>query len=193
MNNATGALLNRLRARLPRVDALHDMRLPEPQPSPVLGADTLARVQSSLDVDLPPLLVRVWQDIANGGFGPGYGLLGIGDGFTDDQDATADRRYLVFRRPDPETATWLWPQGLLPICHHGCGIYDCVDTIRDRIIIWEPSTWDESLPIGTALFDSGLTLFDWFDRWSQGQDVFLLLDPDAPDGYALPRLTPLPD
>ncbi|MGP6085937.1 SMI1/KNR4 family protein [Antarctobacter jejuensis] len=193
MTRDDGALLDRLRARLPRIDSLADMGQHAANPAPPLSPDIQKRVQSTLDFPLPPLLIRIWQDIGNGGFGPGYGLLGIGDGFADDQDATADRRYLGFRKPDPLTPTWLWPQGLLPICHLGCAMYDCLDTTRDRIIIWEPSAWDEDLPIGTALFDTGLTLFDWFDRWSRGQDTFLLLDPDAPGDYALSRLSPLPD
>ncbi|WP_305968241.1 MULTISPECIES: SMI1/KNR4 family protein [unclassified Mameliella] len=192
MTDPVGALLDRLRARLPRVDAFHDMRLPEPDPAPSLDPATLEQVRTKLDFEMPPVLVRVWQEIGNGGFGPGYALLGIGDGFADDQDATADRRYHALRARDPQRPTWLWPQGLLPICHLGCAMYDCIDTTRDRMLTWEPSAWDENLVIGTALFDTGLTLFDWFDRWSRGQDTFLLLDPDAPGDYALPRLSPLP-
>lgn len=193
MISVTSALLDRLRARLPRIEARADMGLPVPDPAPPLSTETLHRVKSSLDFELPSLLIQIWQEIGNGGFGPGYGLLGLGDGYSDDQNATADARYLGFREPDPLTPTWLWPQGLLPICHLGCAMYDCLDTTRDHIILWEPGTWDEDLPIGTALFDTGLTLFDWVDRWSRGQETFLLCDPDAPGTYALPRLSPLSD
>jgi hypothetical protein len=70
---------------------------------------------------------RIDVEIGNGGFGPGYGLIGLTNGAPDDQDKTAPAIYDWFRGGDPHDASWEWPAGLLPICHWGCAILSCVD------------------------------------------------------------------
>lgn len=183
-------LITRLCARLPGYDMhLHG---PPPDPAPPLDPALIPNIEDKLGFALPPLLIRMLTEIGNGGFGPGYGLMGLGaDGFTDDRSMTADTLYLSFRRPDPATPTWTWPEGLLPMVHQGCALYDCLDCARDRVIIWEPTQWDEAKPIGTALFDTGVTLSQWMDRWVRGQQMPVLQDPPGSSAPSLPPLPPL--
>ena len=42
-----------------------------------LPETVIAGVEESLGFRLQPLLRRVYGEIANGGFGPGYGILGL--------------------------------------------------------------------------------------------------------------------
>ena len=61
-------------------------RLP-PAPAPASPADLL-EVESLVGSPMPPLLKRLYG-LANGGIGPGYGLLGLRGGFADDLGRTA--------------------------------------------------------------------------------------------------------
>lgn len=64
---------------------------------------------------LPDLLRRCYLDVGNGGFGPGYGVLGVGGGHPDDLGGTAVDLYRKWRTSSAEARTL--PDGLLPICH----------------------------------------------------------------------------
>lgn len=182
-------LLKRIRARLPRIDMYEDMDCPMPAPNPPLTWHEWSQAQAALDFDLPELFLRILSEIGNGGFGPAYGLMGLGPGgFTDDMGKTCDRLYADFRKTHPMTPTWQWPKGLLPIATLGCAMYHCLDVPNDRMMIWEPNAWDEKDPLGTCLFVTDLTLYDWFDRWADGDDLFLLIDHPEAEDFALPRL-----
>lgn len=185
MITATKDLIELLRTRHPRVD----MQFGGGDCAP-LSTNAVAEIETALGFRLPALLVDVYAEIANGGFGPGYGLLGLGDGgFTDDLGHTADALYLKNARPDPQLATWTWPRGLLPISHMGCAIYHCVDCSTQRMIIFEPSFWDENEPLATALFDTGVDLQQWLALWAQGSQPWDLFNDSRPlrvgDGGAI--------
>jgi hypothetical protein len=77
----------------------------------------LDSVESELGFSLPPLLRTLYIEVGNGGFGPGYGLIPIGDllvtyrtcqGYAEDKD-------------------WEWPSHVLPFCYWGCEVYECID------------------------------------------------------------------
>lgn len=173
---AKADLIAQLRTRRPRVDMEFGGG-----DCPPLSRDAVAGIEARLGFALPALLVDVYATIANGGFGPGYGLLGLGDGgFTDDLGHTADALYLENARPNPNLATWDWPKGLLPISHMGCAIYHCVDCESQRMVIFEPSFWDETEPLSTALFDTGVDLPGWLTFWAQGGKPWDLFDDSRP-------------
>ena len=75
--------------------------------------DVVRKAEATLGFNLPPLLIQVYTEVANGGFGPGYGLLGLAGGFADDLGDTAVQSYLR-RRADQSLQ---WRDALLPICH----------------------------------------------------------------------------
>lgn len=66
-------------------DGLLDRISPPPPPASPAAA---AEAETLVGTGLPKLLKELYA-IANGGFGPGYGLLGLRDGFTDDMHRTA--------------------------------------------------------------------------------------------------------
>ena len=74
--------------------------------------------EGQLGFQLNPFLRQVYLDVANGGFGPSYGLVGLPGGATDDQGKTIIDNYKGLSDYFGE----LWPNKLLPICHYGCGI-----------------------------------------------------------------------
>ncbi|PDT85704.1 SMI1/KNR4 family protein [Bradyrhizobium sp. Y36] len=132
-------------------------------------ASVIASDEAHLRFRLPPLLKRMYADVGNGGFGPGYGLIGLTNGVPDDTGKTAVAIYDLFRS-DPELT---WPDGLLPICHWGCAIYSCVDC-RDqdfRMRIFDPNGHDGD-DWTDAFFDDAPSFEHWISSWASGVDLW---------------------
>jgi hypothetical protein len=152
--------------------------IPEPTgfvayPAGPIDGPELDLVESRFGFPLPPLLKRLYMEVGNGGFGPGYGLLGLGDGFRDDQGDTALESYELRRETDPSELGWNWPAGLLPICTWGCAIYSCIECSKPTafpMVIFDPnvhvSRWDECLFPECESFD------EWIAIWVGGGNLW---------------------
>lgn len=71
---------------------------------PLLDVE-LEESKALLGFSLPPFVRRVYTQVGNGGFGPGYGgVLGPAAGATDESNLNAVERYRGWRewQPDPE-------------------------------------------------------------------------------------------
>ena len=116
----------------------------------------------------PPLLIRLWTEVANGGFGPGYGLLGVEGGFPfDDHGAlTIAENY--------RSCTPAWPGRLLPICGWGCfneSAIDCstpeaaIVDLPENVIVQMQKTGNDPPP-------KGMTFAQWMEAWVDGIDLW---------------------
>lgn len=132
----------------PKDDAL-------PSPVDVLA---IADAEQKLGFALPPLLVQLYSQVANGSFGPGAGIMSL-------QDVV--ETYLGLIKAPPGQRGQKWPVHLLPITSTDPG-HDCVDIKSGEIIFWD----EEELASGPSdkvwkksfKFDaSGLQ--QWFERW----------------------------
>ena len=123
---------------------------------------TIARAESELGFALPPLIVRLYTEVANGGFGPGYGLLGLIDPCQDgDQTVVSLYRENIAAHENPEV-DHTWHNGLIMLCDWGCCIYTCVDCRSEQaqIVTHDPElTWTH------------WTLESWLDDWVRGVDI----------------------
>jgi hypothetical protein len=132
--------------------------------------------EKRLGFALPPPIRRVYTEIGNGGFGPGYGLIGLTNGVPDDTGQTAPSIYEQFRAADSTEPNWRWPNQLLPICHWGCAIVSCVDCADSnfRMRIFDPNIRD-----GDDWADSFLEEADsfeiWIAAWAAGVDLWELM------------------
>ncbi len=90
----------------------------------------LEGAEAELRFSLPPVLRRVYLEIADGGFGPGGGLMSISD---------AAAAYARLRTGADLPRGRVWPERLLPIVGVDPG-YDCVDasSAEGRIVAWDP-------------------------------------------------------
>src|SRR5262245_61830807 len=80
-------------------------------------AADIASAESELGLRLPPLLRRIYLEVADGGFGPGYGLLPLRRGRPEHgQERSVVETYAMF------TEGRGWPPVLVPICDWGCAI-----------------------------------------------------------------------
>jgi len=127
--------------------------------------DELARTESRLGFSLPTLLRRVYAAV-NGGIGPGYGLLPVGDG-----DGTLTARYRSFidstcapQPGQPGFDQYQWPEKLLPICDWGCATWSCLDCRYDHGPIVTASN-------GEAFVSTGHKLSSWLGAWLAGVDL----------------------
>jgi hypothetical protein len=96
-------------------------------PAPLASPEEVRAFELAFGYALPPLWRRVYTEVGNGGFGPGYGLLGLISGAVTDLGDSALPLYRTLRESDPEDPGWEWPEGLLPVCHWGCAIHSCID------------------------------------------------------------------
>lgn len=124
---------------------------------PVATAEAIAEAESVIGYSLPRLLRSLYLEVANGGFGPRYGILGVrggvpGDGVRDlvevQLDLAADR--------DP-----LYPPWLISIFTWGCGIWSLVDCRDPAGQMW---SFDGN---NDTLRQHEQTISDWLALWLQ--------------------------
>ena len=133
----------------------------------------IATDETRLGFTLPPLMKRIYMEIGNGGFGPGYGLIGLTNGVPDDTGQTGPTIYELFRSADPDEPNLKWPHGLLPICHWGCAILSCVDCADPnfRMRIFDPNVHDGE-DWTDSFFDESPGFEMWIRAWASGVDLW---------------------
>jgi hypothetical protein len=152
---------------------------------PPATAAMIEAAEQTLGFGLPPLLRQIYLEVGNGGFGPGYGLIGVPGGAVDSTgDSIVDRRgsdstgdsivemYQWFRRPERDDSTWKWPAQLLPVCHLGCAMYACVDCSDPdgAVTWWEPNPRERGDPVDLYLIPVGRSLEGWLWAWLRNED-----------------------
>jgi hypothetical protein len=116
--------------------------------------------ERELGFPIPPLLRRLYQEVGNGGFGPGYGLWGLAGGYTDEDGETLTSFYtkLILAAPGG------WPHGILVICDLGCGTWLCIDgsALSDQILISDE----------LGITRTEVTLSSLLQAWTKGADCY---------------------
>jgi SMI1/KNR4 family protein SUKH-1 len=123
-----------------------------------LDASTVAEAERRLRFALPPPLRQLYTLVADGGFGPGSGLMSL-----DDVVATYD----ALTKRAPGRRGQKWPVQLLPVTHTDPG-HDCLDLTSGEVIFWD----EEHLAAGgsdkvwrQSFKNDAPDLAVWFDRW----------------------------
>ncbi|WP_420799432.1 SMI1/KNR4 family protein [Ktedonospora formicarum] len=143
---------------------------------PASEKDVVAE-EEALGYPLPPLLRTLYTQVANGGFGPGYGLPQIQDHVLRKSDDSAWERssrpvnLAIYLRKTSASATfavpdYAWPDNLFWLCHWGCGIVSYVDCVSGHI-------FRGGLERNGYIFrHEADSLYEWFDLWLNGVDVW---------------------
>jgi cell wall assembly regulator SMI1 len=139
MNPRERKLIEKLRERVKDPDRASDEGLAKV--SPPAKAQTVDAAEQDLGFPLPELLRTIYTQVGNGGFGPAYGFLGVKGGATDESGKTLVGVYRSLKGLSRENAYWNWPDGLLPLCRLGCGMYSCLDCVRPRapVLTFDPN------------------------------------------------------
>jgi hypothetical protein len=165
-------LITAIRARL-RTQQVDMHWSAPPPPKPADPAD-IAADEKRLGFALPPLLKRIYVEIGNGGFGPGYGLTGLTNVVPDDLGHTVPASYELRRHQDPADSKWKWPFALLPICHWGCAIVSCVDCSNSNFAmrVFDPNVHDDEQDWTDSSFDDAASFEAWIGAWADGGDLW---------------------
>jgi len=136
-----------------RIDA---STVPAPPLFATAPVEAIHAAEAALGFGLPLLLRRLYLSVANGGFGPGGGILGVGGGYTDLDGKTLTTLYLALR-------SQRWPQEILPFCDLGDAAWCCLDRRSGDDHIMIMSSGD--------LTRTSFTLFSWVEAWVSGADL----------------------
>lgn len=149
-------LLQALRDKRSDPAARTDTQRARPLYPPTTDAVVVA-AEREMGLALPPLLRRVYVEVGNGGFGPGFGLLGLAGGHADVDGRHLPEKYLLLRSQG-------WPASLLPLWDWGCGSWSCADaaTTEGTIV-----TMDEYGRTRTAF-----SLASWLHEWARGTNLY---------------------
>jgi SMI1 / KNR4 family (SUKH-1) len=142
---------------------------------PPATIEAIEAAEHALGFRLPVLLRRLYLEVGNGGFGPGYGLIGV-EGGTPDVDSKAHdivALYKAYSGSDPEDPLWRWEPGLLPVANLGCGMYACVacDTPHAPVIWFEPNAHIDGVPWDDSLIPLAKSTEEWLMGWLSGEDL----------------------
>jgi hypothetical protein len=132
----------------------------KPKGFPPADPGEIAATETDLRFRLPPLLRRIYAEVADGGLGPGYGLLPVRRGR---KEPGQDESLVEVR--DKLAADPRWPPLLLPLCDWGCAIWSCLDCRSDDGPIVTVAAEE---PFANA----GHDLRSWLRAWLAGSDLW---------------------
>ena len=128
--------------------------------SPV-AEELVLNARAQLGFRIPKLLEDCYLRIGNGGFGPGYGLIGLEGGHASDFGSLVSTFEQL--KSDQEQEGNVWPEGMLPFNAWGCNIFSCVDCTGDEAFVY---TFEDF-----GLLEAGYDLPTFFDLWLSGVDA----------------------
>ena len=167
-------LIYALRAKLQRGAELGEQSDGVFMPREIALQAEVLTAEKQLGFPLCPLLKRIYTEVANGGFGPGSGVIGVGNGFTDDWGHNLEDLYRHFLARTHYDPSWGWPHGLLPFCHWGNATYSCVDCSQPGfpVVIIDPDYLQENDDMEDMLIEHKDSIVDWFHDWLAGKDLW---------------------
>ena len=147
-------LINRIQNRLATTNI--------PATFPPVSEGVLVETEKILGFKIPPLLRLIYANVANGGFGPGYGIIGIEGGSPSDLGTLVETHAEINR-----AAQYLeleWRTGLLAFCAWGCNIFSCADCNDPRYPIIQSEE--------CKTYAQSYTLEDFFGMWLDDVNIW---------------------
>jgi len=140
---------------------------------PVALPSQVDEAERALGFRLPEVLKALYLRIGNGGYGPGYGIVGLPGGATDDTGKRVVDLYAAYTAADPDDPHWKWPARLLPVAHLGCAMYACLDcSAPDAPVVWfEPNPHADGEPWTDSFIPLAASVSDWLRAWLADRDL----------------------
>ena len=141
---------------------------------PPVSLDELELAEKKLRFQLPSLLRALYLQIGNGGFGPGYGLIGLNDMGARNYHANLVDGYLEginFVHPDYPP----WPRQFITICDWGDSITSVLDWTAPQSSVYRfnGDKYDEG-PLENVIKLESPALQTWLEDWLNGRPLFEL-------------------
>ncbi len=124
---------------------------------PATPAD-LRSAERELEITFPPFLARLYTEVADGGFGPGSGLLPL---------AGLLKRTRILRIGEELPRRRRWPKPLVPLVQLDPG-WTCVDLATGAVIDWDPldlTEWASAERFRESFSERSPSLEAWLSRW----------------------------
>ncbi len=118
---------------------------------------------------IPAPLRRLYSEVGNGGFGPGYGFYGLASGTEIFPNENVVYLYTLFRKGDPEDPSFSWPYMLLPVLDWGCAIRSCVDCSTPSLPIIRH---DPNIQGPHQFRGEDFHFEEWLQAWLDGYDLW---------------------
>ncbi len=139
---------------------------------PVLPVEAFDAAERAFGRPLPTLLRRLYTEVGDGGFGPGYGLHPL-----DVVMKSADWLAADYTRPLAPAAG---RPVLLELNDWGCAIRSVSDVAHPAAPVYrldpnvdDPAYWDTGVRwLDTHLYPEAASLESWFERWLAGEALF---------------------
>jgi SMI1 / KNR4 family (SUKH-1) len=168
---AVDHIIAAIRQRLADPERVIDAGAADPNP-PTTTAKVDA-AEEALGFPIPAILRRLYTEVANGHFGPGYGLVGVDGCGTDER-----RNDIVALYRGQSSEHWRkrlprWPDHILRVAYFGCAMYAAVDCKDPEypVYLFEPNASEEDLGYANCLVPYGRGLNHWLLAWAKGENV----------------------
>lgn len=125
---------------------------------PTATPETLDHAEAVLGRTLPAAFRRIYGEVADGGFGPGRGLLGLDAILSTYRDLVAD---------PPAPAGLAWPEQMVPLVHVDPGYY-CLKLPGGQVIDWDPedtNEWQDENGWAQSFSQTSPNIETWLDGW----------------------------
>jgi hypothetical protein len=134
--------------------------LGQPLPPPV-PRKVVETAETQIGFRFPALLDRLWTEVGNGGFGPGYGLFGVNIEPSSELSMSIPNIYLQSIADE----SYGWPKKLVLICDWGCAYYSAIDCSTPEGEIVKVLGELEPRP-------TGFSFARWMQDWVDGVDLW---------------------
>jgi hypothetical protein len=131
-----------------------------PPIAPKLSAEAIAEAERGLGFTLHPLHRRLFEEVGNGGFGPGAGLIGLPGGHTDENGHSLIELRYIF---GVDAQHYGLPHGVTPLCNLGSGRWACVDDLDEKGTVLVLDAY--------GLTDTCVSLSAWLTKWVRGASM----------------------
>ncbi len=180
MESKIESILKRVKERAHAQGGATDLGYSGDVAYPLVTAEEIIRVESDIRYQLPQLLRRMYLEVGNGGFGPGYGLLTLVP-LIPSVDRSA---HAIYRsRTNGANQASRWSRGTFPFNNWGSGILSCLDLEAGNstpVFRFDPNIplevtrkyLDGSRELGAGLFKESDSLIEWFESWLDGKEMF---------------------
>jgi hypothetical protein len=133
---------------------------------PPASLESLERIETELGFRLPELLQRIYLEVGDGGFGPGYGLLGLLQSKQSCGSLLQETQRVRSRSPTANTK-------YIALAYWGCSVFSYLKLEAPHavyIMDWDGQNDDD--PLEEYLHLQADSFEDFFVKWFAGEDLF---------------------
>lgn len=162
-------LLRRLQERVRRSPSTDLQCVPPIQPRPVIKVEQLELAEIDLGFTLPPLIRALYLQVADGGYGPGWGILPL----------NIENRPSIVTHDHWMRQSWPtglppkgWPEPFIRFCEWGCSIYSGIDCSQMTcpVLRFDPHRGGQR--DGDLFIVEADSLAEWLAAWLAGEKLW---------------------